>query len=156
MGLKMGGEDFKAKSLLTFDELLESVYGRYIGFAGGGGKVFGFTSVATDSRNVKPGSLFVPLIGEKQNGHRFIPEALAAGATAVFVTDSIYQENTKYFMDLASENLDVTFVAVENNLTALQNAAQPYQDWNHWFQRKNDNKRNPRFYFKRKIQCHCD
>lgn len=126
MGLKMGGEDFKAKSLLTFDELLESVYGRYIGFAGGGGKVFGFTSVATDSRNVKPGSLFVPLIGEKQNGHRFIPEALAAGATAVFVTDSVYQENTKYFMDLASENLDVTFVAVENNLTALQNAARAY------------------------------
>ncbi|MBR5096050.1 MAG: UDP-N-acetylmuramoyl-tripeptide--D-alanyl-D-alanine ligase [Treponema sp.] len=126
MGLKMGGEDFKAKSLLTFDELLESVYGRYIGFAGGGAKVFGFTSVATDSRNVKPGSLFVPLVGEKQDGHRYIPEALAAGATAVFVTDSVYQDNTKYFMDLASENLNITFVAVENNLAALQNAARAY------------------------------
>ena len=126
MGLKMGGEDFKDKSLLTFDELLESVYGRYVGFAGGGAKVFGFTSVATDSRNVEPGSLFVPLIGEKQDGHRYIPEALAAGATAVFITDSVYQNNTKYFMDLASENLNVTFIAVENNLTALQNAARAY------------------------------
>lgn len=126
MGLKMGGEDFKANSLLTFDELLESVYGKYIGFAGGGAKVFGFTSVATDSRNVKPGSLFVPLIGENQDGHRFIPAALAAGATVVFVTDSVYQSNTKYFMDLASENLSITFIAVENNLAALQNAARAY------------------------------
>ena len=126
MGLKMGGEDFKANSLLTFDELLESVYGKYIGFAGGGAKVFGFTSVATDSRNVKPGSLFVPLIGENQDGHRFIPAALAAGATVVFVTDSVYQSNTKYFMDLASENLNITFIAVENNLAALQNAARAY------------------------------
>lgn len=126
MGLKMGGEDFKANSLLTFDELLESVYGKYIGFAGGGANVFGFTSVTTDSRNVKPGSLFVPLIGEKQDGHRYIPAAIEAGASVIFVTNSVYQENTKFFMELAAENLDKTFVAVENNLTALQNAARAY------------------------------
>ena len=92
---KMGGEEIKAQSLLTFDELLESVYGKYIGFAGGGAKVFGFTSVATDSRNVKPGSLFVPLIGEKQDGHKYIPQAIEAGASVIFVTNSVYQ-NTSY------------------------------------------------------------
>ncbi len=123
---KMGGEEIKAQSLLTFDELLESVYGKYIGFAGGGAKVFGFTSVATDSRNVKPGSLFVPLIGEKQDGHKYIPQAIEAGASVIFVTNSVYQNNAKLYMDYAAENLDRTFIAVENNLTALQNAARAY------------------------------
>ncbi|MBP5447055.1 MAG: UDP-N-acetylmuramoylalanyl-D-glutamate--2,6-diaminopimelate ligase, partial [Treponema sp.] len=122
----MGGEEIKANSLLTFDELLESVYGKYIGFAGGGAKVFGFTSVATDSRNVKPGSLFVPLIGENQDGHKYIPQAIEAGATVIFVTNSVYQDNVKLYMDFAADNLDRTFIAVENNLTALQNAARAY------------------------------
>ncbi len=122
----MGGEEIRANSLLTFDELLESVYGRYVGFAGGGANVFGFTSVATDSRNVKPGSLFVPLIGENQDGHKYIPQALEAGATAVLITDSVYQNNVKLYMDFAADNLDKTFIAVENNLTALQNAARAY------------------------------
>ncbi len=123
LGLKMGGN--KIESLLTFDELLNSVYGKYIGFAGGA-RSFAFSSVVTDSRNVKEGSLFVPLIGENQDGHKYIPQALAAGASVVFVTDSVYQKNVNYYMNLASENLDKTFIAVENNLAALQNAARAY------------------------------
>ena len=38
------------------------------------------TSVDTDSRNIQPGSLFIPLEGERFDGHSFIPAALSAGA----------------------------------------------------------------------------
>ena len=127
MGLKMGGEEkvTASDSLMAFDELLQSVYGKYIGFARGSGH-FAFTSVATDSRSVKPGSLFVPLIGKSQDGHKYIPDALKAGASVVFVTASVYENNSEYYLQLASENLDATFIAVQDNMAALQNAARAY------------------------------
>ena len=40
-------------------------------------------SVSTDSRNITPGCLFIPLSGEKFDGHRFIDAALDAGAAGV-------------------------------------------------------------------------
>ncbi len=39
--------------------------------------------VAADSRNVKPGDLFVAVPGTKSDGLSFVPQALAAGAVAV-------------------------------------------------------------------------
>jgi UDP-N-acetylmuramoyl-tripeptide--D-alanyl-D-alanine ligase len=42
-----------------------------------------FTSVGTDSRNVKPGELFIALRGRQFDGHRYIRDAQAAGAVAV-------------------------------------------------------------------------
>ena len=110
---------------MSFDELLKSVYGKYIGFVRNQ-DIFVFSSVTTDSRSVKLGSLFVPLIGENQDGHKYIPAALEAGATAVFVTNSVYEKNSEYYFKLASENLDKTFIAVENNMKALQDAARAY------------------------------
>lgn len=40
------------------------------------------TGVSTDSRTVKPGELFIPLVGEKFDGHDFIKMALEKGAGA--------------------------------------------------------------------------
>lgn len=41
------------------------------------------TELAYDSRQVKPGSLFAALRGVKVDGHRFIPQTLEAGASAI-------------------------------------------------------------------------
>ena len=38
------------------------------------------TAVSTDSRNITPGCLFVPLVGDRFDGHDYIPDALNAGA----------------------------------------------------------------------------
>ena len=43
------------------------------------------TGVATDSRAVRPGHLFVALPGERVDGHEFVPDAAGAGAAAALV-----------------------------------------------------------------------
>ena len=37
-------------------------------------------SIKTDSREIEKGSLFVPIVGEKVDAHRFIPQVMEAGA----------------------------------------------------------------------------
>jgi UDP-N-acetylmuramoyl-L-alanyl-D-glutamate--2,6-diaminopimelate ligase len=41
------------------------------------------TGLTDDSRQVEPGCLFVAVEGERADGHRFVPQALAAGASAL-------------------------------------------------------------------------
>ena len=45
------------------------------------------TGIASDSRQVKPGDLFVALRGLEYDGHQFIPAALARGARALMVEE---------------------------------------------------------------------
>ena len=42
-----------------------------------------FSGATLDSRQVKPGMLFVAIKGERVDGHDFIPQALAAGAAGI-------------------------------------------------------------------------
>ncbi|MCK8114371.1 UDP-N-acetylmuramoyl-tripeptide--D-alanyl-D-alanine ligase [Anaerosoma tenue] len=42
--------------------------------------------LAIDSREVEPGSAFVAFVGERTDGHRFVPDALDRGARVVVVT----------------------------------------------------------------------
>ena len=37
-------------------------------------------SITTDSREASPGCLFVPIVGERADGHKFIPQVREAGA----------------------------------------------------------------------------
>ena len=46
---------------------------------------FQASGVSIDSRSVKPGDLFVALVGENGDGHRFVADALAKGAAGALV-----------------------------------------------------------------------
>ncbi len=43
--------------------------------------------IKLDSRQVETGDLFVPIIGERVDGHKFIPQVLAAGAAVVLTSE---------------------------------------------------------------------
>lgn len=49
----------------------------------GSGRHTEITDIQIDSRSVRPGSLFVALPGSRTDGHAFIDDAIAAGASAV-------------------------------------------------------------------------
>lgn len=44
--------------------------------------------LVTDSRQAGPGALFVALTGEAMDGHRFLPDAIAAGASALLCREA--------------------------------------------------------------------
>ncbi|MCI9403700.1 MAG: UDP-N-acetylmuramoyl-tripeptide--D-alanyl-D-alanine ligase [Oscillospiraceae bacterium] len=67
---------------LTIRELLEAVHGRLLGdFEDLDKTVF---KVETDSRTISEGALFLPLTGERFDGHAYINQALEAGAAGCF------------------------------------------------------------------------
>jgi len=53
----------------------------------------GFARIHTDSRNLAPDDLFLPLKGEKFDGETFIPQALVAGVNAIISTTEIKEGN---------------------------------------------------------------
>lgn len=67
---------------MTIREIMQAVGGRILGeFANLTREV---ARVETDSRTIHPGSLFVPLVGERFDGHAYINAALEGGAAACF------------------------------------------------------------------------
>lgn len=67
------------------------------------------TGVATDSRQVQSGDLFVAIVGEKVDGHHYIAQALANGATAVVISDVSVKETLTDMTCLLAED-GVTFI----------------------------------------------
>ena len=66
------------------------------------------TGISYDSRQVKPGDLFVAVTGYAADGHRFIPMAVEKGAAAVLCERPpeceipyVLVENSRYAMALA-------------------------------------------------------
>ena len=112
----------QTETLLTMEETLESTGGIFV--LGDGN--WHFSSVQTDSRLVEKDTLFVPLIGEFQDGHKYIPQAVEKGASCVFICLSNYEKNPAFFNEIHNSNPEVNFIAVENTLTALQKAAGKY------------------------------
>ena len=109
------------KTLLELGELAKAVNGSILNKTDN----FSFSSVATDSRNCEQGTLFVPLMGQNQNGHTYIPQALEKGASVVFVQRTEYDGKKEAYERLFADS-KATFIAVDNTLTALQKAAGAY------------------------------
>ena len=63
---------------LTLRQLLEAVNGTLLGEFND--LDAGVSEVSTDSRSIQPGCLFIPLEGERFDGHSFINSALESGA----------------------------------------------------------------------------
>lgn len=70
-----------------------------------------FTSVSTDTRTLQPGALYVALRGENFDGHRFVEQAIKAGATGILVSQP------------AEASAEITVMLVADTLIALQQMA---------------------------------
>lgn len=68
----------------TLDEVLRVTGGHLVGTATAGEA----TGVVTDSRRVTPGQLFVALVGETHDAHRFLRQAGEQGAAIVVVSNA--------------------------------------------------------------------
>src|ERR1700692_2843001 len=62
----------KLKNLLTVDSVSDARFA-----------TLELNGISADSRTVKPGDLFVAMAGAKDDGLRFVAQALAAGAAAI-------------------------------------------------------------------------
>ena len=67
---------------ISVSEILKAVNGKILGDFSD--LEMTLTHVETDSRSITEGSLFIPLVGERFDGHAFINQALEAGAAACF------------------------------------------------------------------------
>jgi UDP-N-acetylmuramoyl-tripeptide--D-alanyl-D-alanine ligase len=94
---------------IRLDELLAAAGGRLQGPT----SVTSILGASVDSRHVTPGSCFVALRGERVDGHRFVVDALRAGAAAALVDRPV---------DLPPD-VDAAIVTVADPLTALQELA---------------------------------
>ena len=111
------------ESLMSFSSLSQ-VLGASL-FAGEGKQGGGFSSVSIDSRAVRPGALFVALMGNAVDGHNFVDAAFGAGASAAMVAVSALQDPALGLTGLA-QRWNRVLIAVEDTLKALQNAAGAY------------------------------
>jgi len=73
--------------------------------------------VSTDSRSIKEGQLFVPLIGEVFNGHIFLKDAYKNGAKA-----ALWSKNEPL------PDIDIPLIIVDDTLLALHNLAKAYRN----------------------------
>ena len=71
------------------------------------------TDITTDSRKVQEGGLFVPIVGERVDAHRFIPQVMEMGALGTLSERDLGQTGFPY-------------VQVESSLQAVKNIAEFY------------------------------
>lgn len=69
------------------------------------------TGISTDSRNVMPGNLYIPLKGEQFDGHAFIHDAIQKGASGIL----IQEDSASSMTNLES----IPHIIVPNTLHAL-------------------------------------
>lgn len=117
-------QSFTQTSLLSQIELLAATDGTLV--LGCPEEGFYFTSVATDSRSVVAGGMFIPLVGEFQDGHSYIPAALQQGATVVLINKSFAATSLDVVKGWHSEYPSTSFIAVDHTMYGLQAAAAAY------------------------------
>ncbi|MFJ7827184.1 UDP-N-acetylmuramoyl-tripeptide--D-alanyl-D-alanine ligase [Psychrobacillus sp. NPDC096623] len=74
------------------------------------------TGVSINTRTIQPGDLFIPFRGEQVNGHKFVQDAFAKGATA-----------SLWLKDEPNPPEDVPLLFVDSGEKALQQMAEAYR-----------------------------
>ena len=69
-----------------------------------------YSGISTDSRRIKKGELFVPIIGENFDGHDFINEAFEKGAEG-----ALFEKNSKHLLD----KIDKSLIEVDSTIYSL-------------------------------------
>ena len=100
------------------DEVLDATQGTLIVRGESKGRLF---RVQTDSREIKPGDLFLALKGEKFDGHEFVKAACNRGAMGVVVEEGRAWEVLKLVRQAGS--VPVMVVGVRETLRAYQDLA---------------------------------
>jgi UDP-N-acetylmuramoyl-tripeptide--D-alanyl-D-alanine ligase len=98
---------------MNLREILEATGGSCI--SGNSALQENISNICTDSRNIIPGSLFIPLLGERFDGHDYIKQALESGANASLTHKDIDFETDK------------VIIKVNNTLSALRELAAYYR-----------------------------
>jgi UDP-N-acetylmuramoyl-tripeptide--D-alanyl-D-alanine ligase len=101
--------DDPGMGMITLADVLAGTGGALYGSSTAAGDV-AFARVGIDSRGMGPGDLFVAVRGEVHDGHRFVPDAVARGATGVLVARGRAAE----FADTGA-----LLIEVDDTLTAL-------------------------------------
>lgn len=100
---------------ITIKEIVSAVNGTLLS----GDENIVVTSVSVNSREIETGALFVPVIGERVDGHNFIGGAFENGAVATFVSSS---------RELAEFIENKAYIQVEDTVKALQMLGSWYRD----------------------------
>ena len=98
---------------LTLKEITEYTSGRIIK----GHREQSVCGVCTDSRRVNSEDLFIPIIGEVNDAHKFLPQVVKAGCRAMLISDEKYADSC---------GDDAGVILVENTTEAMQSMAKHY------------------------------
>lgn len=107
---------------MTIGDILKATGGKLIQ----GDTLAKVTNVCTDSRSIRNGDLFIPIVGEKFDGHEYIQDSVWEGATSfvisrdiVFLDSSInvirVEDTKRAYLDIASayrKKFDIPFIGV--------------------------------------------
>lgn len=83
-----------------------------------GDETFAVDGVTTDTRTMREGSLYIPLIGDRFDGHEFLEDAVQRG-----ISSFLWQKDHV----LPNKFSNVAHIVVEDTLVALQNMAHAYR-----------------------------
>jgi UDP-N-acetylmuramoyl-tripeptide--D-alanyl-D-alanine ligase len=107
---------------MDFTRLCAAVSGRALGPRP---SALGFSGVCIDSRKVKPGDLFVALVGSAQDGHDYVEAAFKAGALCALVEEAKLEDPALALEEKAAR-CGGLLIVVKDSLRALQDAAMAY------------------------------
>lgn len=111
--------------MLNFKELIEATSGTYIN---GDFNIIP-NNYVIDSRIIEKGDFFVPIIGEKNDGHDYILDSVKKGIVGFFINKS--NKNKKNIIDESIKiNKDICIIEVEDTFKGLYNAGKVNREKN--------------------------